>query len=40
MKEMHWSYWELLETPSEVVDDIIRYMQTEAKFSQEKNHGQ
>jgi len=32
MKEMGWSYRELLETPLEVVERIWRYMNTEAKF--------
>ena len=37
MKEMGWSYQELIETPAEVVSDIIRYMNTEARFNQEQS---
>lgn len=33
MKEMGWSYRELRECPLEVVQDIIRFMNTEAKFN-------
>jgi hypothetical protein len=41
MKEMHWTFWELVETPAEVVNAIIRYMNTEGKFEKErrKQHG-
>lgn len=33
MKEMGWTYQELRDTPAEVVRDIVRYLNTEAKFS-------
>jgi len=36
MKEMGWTYQELMATPADVVQDIIRYMNTEAKFHQQK----
>ena len=32
MKEMGWSYQELMECPAEVIRNIISYMNTEAKF--------
>lgn len=33
MKEMGWSYRELCDCPLEIVDDIIRYMNTVAQFN-------
>jgi hypothetical protein len=36
MKEMGWSYEELMACPRTVVGDIIRYMNTEGKFEQRK----
>ena len=45
MREMNWTYRELMETPVNVVTDIIRYLNTEAKFQkdqikrQEMRHG-
>jgi len=36
MKEMGWSYQELMECPADVVYDIIRYINTERKFSGRK----
>jgi hypothetical protein len=29
---MHWSWFELMATPVDVVEDIWRYMNTEAKY--------
>ena len=37
MKEMGWSYQELMGTPAEVVADILRYLNTEAKFYREQS---
>jgi hypothetical protein len=34
MKTMHWTYDELMNTPIEVVQKIIAYMNTEAKYEQ------
>lgn len=36
MKEMGWSYQQLQETPDKVVANIIRYMNTEAKYEKEQ----
>ena len=32
MREMGWSYQELMQCPAEVVANIIRYLNTEGKF--------
>lgn len=32
MKEMGWTYPQLMECPDEVVNNIVRYLNTEAKF--------
>ena len=31
MREMGWSYWELISTPYEVIENIWRFLNTEAK---------
>jgi hypothetical protein len=36
MREMNWSWCELMTTPWEVVEDCWRYIQTEAKYRQHK----
>ena len=36
MKEMGWSYQQLMETPAEVIDGIIRFMNTESKFYKQR----
>lgn len=40
MREMGWSYQELMECPYKIVVNIIRYLNTEAKFYKRKvKHG-
>lgn len=36
MKEMGWTYQELQATPAEEVANIIRYLNTEAKYEREQ----
>lgn len=36
MKQMGWTYEELLSTPNEVINNIIRYMNTEGKFNRKE----
>jgi len=34
MREMGWTYWELMSTPYEVIQNIWRFMNTEAKYKE------
>lgn len=37
MKEMGWSYEQLMECPNEVVNNIVRYLNTESRFLKERS---
>jgi len=37
MKEMGWSYQDLQECPAEMVANIIRYLNTEAKYYKQRS---
>jgi len=41
MRELHWDWEQLQNCPMDVFEDIIRFMNTEAKFrqSEAKRHG-
>lgn len=36
MREMGWTYKELMETPASVVVDIVRYLNTEGKYQKDQ----
>ena len=40
MREMGWTYKELIDTPASVVTDIIRYLNTENKYQKVQLKGQ
>ncbi len=37
MRDMGWTYAELMDTPAAVIHDIKRYMNTEGKYRQSEN---